>query len=311
MAVPSSGQLRLRGDIALEVYGTATGSNISLRAMSNEAGFNAPDGMSEFYGYSSAVAPSVTTNNATSPNETFFTANGNVTSDGEATITERGFYVGTNYVSPTNNTKYTVSGTTGVYSRQITGLNPNTTYYIWAFATNSVGTTYGSRITQATIPAFVPQYVGTYGMQIRTTANTKVNYAPANTMTLYYNRYYKNPNTNSFVAYYSASVGNPASYDPNWSLYGTNGTIGACTNALNRDQGYINGIEISEYAANSECFVYFQTLDYGDVYNFNWGVTTPGDTYLGDANPVRVYVYADNTNSDGQVGGFVEFEHLP
>lgn len=58
MPVPSSGQLRLRDDIALEVYRTPTqgsnaSSNISLRALSATAGFSTPDFMSEFFGYSS------------------------------------------------------------------------------------------------------------------------------------------------------------------------------------------------------------------------------------------------------------------
>ena len=52
MAIKSSGSLRLRYDIAVEVNGAS--SNISLRALSNVAGFSKQDAMSEFYGYSSA-----------------------------------------------------------------------------------------------------------------------------------------------------------------------------------------------------------------------------------------------------------------
>lgn len=159
MAVPSSGQLRLRGDIALEVDGSATGSNVSLRSLSASAGFSTPDNMSEFYGYSSAVAPSVITYNSSSVTETSMTISGNVTSDGGASITQRGFYFGTNSSSPTNNTKYTIGGSTGSYSLNRTSLSPGTTYYSWAFATNSQGTTYGSRVSQATIQQFNPVYV--------------------------------------------------------------------------------------------------------------------------------------------------------
>ncbi len=50
MAVPSSGQLREYADIGTEL-GVAQ-SNVSLRGMSQIAGFSAPDAMSEFYGYS-------------------------------------------------------------------------------------------------------------------------------------------------------------------------------------------------------------------------------------------------------------------
>jgi len=150
MAIPSSGELRLNGDINLEINGTGTGTNVSLNGLSISAGFTAPDGMKEFYGYANATAPSVTTNSATSVTTSSMVANGNVTSDGGGTITERGFYFGTNSASPTNNTKYTVSGTTGSFSRTFTGLPSNSTRYYWAYAKNSAGTTYGARITQLT-----------------------------------------------------------------------------------------------------------------------------------------------------------------
>ena len=65
MAVPSSGQLRLRADIALEVDGDATGTNVSLGTLSNEAGFTEPDTMSEFYGYSAFTPPTMSGNAAT------------------------------------------------------------------------------------------------------------------------------------------------------------------------------------------------------------------------------------------------------
>lgn len=51
MPVKTSGQLSLRDDIAAEVNG-AIRSNISLRGLSDVAGFSTPDRMSEFYGYS-------------------------------------------------------------------------------------------------------------------------------------------------------------------------------------------------------------------------------------------------------------------
>lgn len=52
MALPTSGQLTL-SDINLELATGAT-QNLSLRSMSSDAGFSAPDNVSEFYGYSNA-----------------------------------------------------------------------------------------------------------------------------------------------------------------------------------------------------------------------------------------------------------------
>lgn len=56
MAVPSSGQLRLRADINLEVEGNDTDDNVSLGTLSDAADLTTPpDQMSEFYGYSANV----------------------------------------------------------------------------------------------------------------------------------------------------------------------------------------------------------------------------------------------------------------
>jgi hypothetical protein len=150
MAVPSSGQLRLRADIALEVDGSATGNNVSLGTLADTAGFTTPpDTMQEFYGYTACTVPSVTTNSSSGTTINSMTANGNVTSDNGCSITERGFYFGTssNYAS---NGKYTVSGTTGSFSRGFGSLNSSTTYYATAYAINSQGETRGSTTGNAT-----------------------------------------------------------------------------------------------------------------------------------------------------------------
>lgn len=197
MAVPSSGQLRLYADIGTEL-GVAQ-SNVSLGSMSDTAGFPAPDAMSDFYGYTDASAPSVTTNNISNIGETSLTINGNITSDGGATITERGFYFGTNSSSPTNNTKYTVGGTTGYYSNNRTGLSTSTTYYCWAFATNSAGTTYGSRVQASTVAAFVPTFANFGSRRFQSRAYMAAAGAPTINYTFNTKKYYINPNTNSYV----------------------------------------------------------------------------------------------------------------
>ena len=152
MAVTSSGEIKLNADVNVEIN-DSTGTDVSLSSLSVGAGFSEPHALTEFYGYVDALAPSVTTNSATSVTSTTITANGNVTSDGGASITERGFYFGTDGSAATSNTKYTVSGTTGAFNRAFTGLTASTTYYFWAFATNSAGTTIASRVTQATSAA--------------------------------------------------------------------------------------------------------------------------------------------------------------
>ena len=136
MAVPSSGQLRLRADIALEVDGSDTGTNVSLGTLADTAGFDTPpDQMSEFYGYSAFTDPSITAQvsfssvTASQIRVQFSYSNPN----GGTVSLESGVYFGTSS-NKTSNTFYsfsTSSATTRDAANTFTGLSSNTTYYCW------------------------------------------------------------------------------------------------------------------------------------------------------------------------------------
>lgn len=149
MAVVSSGEIKIIGDVNLEINGNTTDTDVSLTTLSTGAGFSEPHALTEFYGYTDAIAPTVATNTATSVGTSSMILNGNVTSDGGATVTSRGFYFGTSSTY-TSNTKYTVGSGTGTFSTTRTGLSQNTTYYITAFAINSAGESVGTTISQKT-----------------------------------------------------------------------------------------------------------------------------------------------------------------
>ncbi len=69
---------------------------------------------------------------------------GNITSDGGFPVTARGVCWSTSQ-SPTIANPHTSDGSgTGTFTSNITGLSPNTTYYVRAYATNAAGTAYGS-----------------------------------------------------------------------------------------------------------------------------------------------------------------------
>jgi hypothetical protein len=71
--------------------------------------------------------------------------NGNVTADGGASLTERGFYTKTSSGVTTSDTKQLASGTTtGAYTLAVTGLSVNTRYYFKSYASNSAGTSLSS-----------------------------------------------------------------------------------------------------------------------------------------------------------------------
>ncbi len=90
-----------------------------------------------------------TTASATSITSSTATIGGTITADGGAAVTSRGVVYGTTTGSAT----YSVtSGTgTGTYTISLTGLLPATTYFVRSFATNSVGTVYGTETNFATI----------------------------------------------------------------------------------------------------------------------------------------------------------------
>ena len=97
-----------------------------------------------------ANMPTVTTNTVTNVTQTTATCGGNVTSDGGATVTARGVCWSTSQ-NPTVNNSHTTNGTgAGNFTSSITGLSPNTTYYVRAYATNSAGTAYGVQRTFTT-----------------------------------------------------------------------------------------------------------------------------------------------------------------
>ena len=102
---------------------------------------------------SSASLPTVTTTSVTSITQNSATSGGNVTADGGATVTPRGVCWSTSQ-NPTVSNSHTTNGSgTGSFTSSITGLSANTTYYVRAYATNSVGTAYGSQISFTTSAA--------------------------------------------------------------------------------------------------------------------------------------------------------------
>lgn len=106
-------------------------------------------------GTASSASPTVSTTVVSSVTATTATSGGNVTSDGGATITARGVCWSTSANPTTSDSKTTDAGTTGSFTSNITGLTASTNYYLRAYATNSVGTSYGAQETFTTsAPSF-------------------------------------------------------------------------------------------------------------------------------------------------------------
>ena len=86
---------------------------------------------------------------------------GEVTFDGNVTVTARGICWGTS-PNPTIEDNKTTDGTgVGGFTSNLSNLEHNTTYYVRAYATNEVGTAYGEEVTFTTLldPANGHEYV--------------------------------------------------------------------------------------------------------------------------------------------------------
>lgn len=97
-----------------------------------------------------ATSPTVTTTDpATSITAVSATLPGNITATGGVNPSERGFAWGTSSGLTTATATTTESGdfSTGVFSQNISGLLAGVTYYFRAYATNSIGTGYGSIVS--------------------------------------------------------------------------------------------------------------------------------------------------------------------
>jgi uncharacterized protein (TIGR02145 family) len=97
---------------------------------------------SNFATLTTASATNVTTNSAT--------LGGNITANGGSTVTQRGVCYGTSTNPTTANSTTNDGSGTGSFVSNPTGLTPNTTYYVRAYATNSAGTAYGDEVSFTT-----------------------------------------------------------------------------------------------------------------------------------------------------------------
>ena len=135
------------GDFTSSITGLASGATYYVRAYATNSVGTA---YGEEKSFKTLALPTVTTTSVTAITSSTATSGGNVSSDGGAAVTARGVCWST---SPnlTTDDNHTADGTsTGSFTSSLTGLTAVTTYYVRAYATNSVGTTYGNEVSFTT-----------------------------------------------------------------------------------------------------------------------------------------------------------------
>jgi len=224
--------------------------------------------------------PVVTTAATSSITQTTATSGGNVTSDGGSAVTERGVCYATTQNPTTASTKIVGGTGTGSFTSSITGLTATTTYYVRAYATNSVGTSYGSQVTFTTL-ANLPTVTTTAVSAITTTTATSGgNITSSGGATV----------TASGICWGTSA--NPTITDSHTTGSTATGAFSSNMTGLTANTGY----HVRAYATNSV------GTAYGEDVAFN---TLPVSLAIGDAFGGGIVAYIFQSGDAGYVAGQV------
>jgi len=139
------------GTFTSSITGLTANTLYYVRAYATNSAGTAYGSQTSFTTSQIITLPTVTTDAVSSISSSSATGGGNVTNDGGATVTAKGicWSTNTNPIYGTDASNYGGTGT-GTFSCSLPALTNNTTYYVRAYATNSVGTAYGNQVSFST-----------------------------------------------------------------------------------------------------------------------------------------------------------------
>jgi hypothetical protein len=163
------------GTFISSLTGLATNTTYYIRAYATNGAGTAYGDIKTFSTTIATIPTGITTTAASTITQTSASSGGNISNDGGASILSKGVCWSNTTSSPTISNSKSIDGAgTGTYLSNISTLSPGTTYYVRAYATNSVGTAYGNTVSFTTVVATIPQGIITTAISsiTQTTANS-------------------------------------------------------------------------------------------------------------------------------------------
>jgi uncharacterized protein (TIGR02145 family) len=133
------------GSFTSSLTGLTPGTTYYLRAYANNAAGTDYSGQEIFT--TLALAPVLTTALVLAVTSTSASSGGNITNDGGSAVTARGVCWSTNHAPTIADSKNIYGTGAGSFTSFINGLTPNTVFYLRAYATNTIGTSYGNELS--------------------------------------------------------------------------------------------------------------------------------------------------------------------
>ena len=251
------------------------------------------------------TAPTVTTQAVSSIGVTSATGNGNITSTGGENATDRGvcwdIYANPDPDLSDAHSTETGSFGTGTFTGSITSVSAETRYKVVAYATNSVGTGYGSAVDFWTLSIEPSAYTTTFSNSVISQVQIDLTFDAASSIT----------NADGYIILQKTGSA-PTGVPSDGNAYSVGNTIGDATVAAIITSTSATSTSITGLSAGTH--YYFQIMPYNyngsnnETYNYKTDGTIPGTNGTTSApNDADSYVGAPGTQvNPGTISSLVD-----